>query len=177
MKENKTILTFKKDITSKTHNYLSITESFNRKRNWLNHGLGTSISFSFDNLAFPINSHHKNKCPLVIEYLEQKPFHVSVYTRNYSHLRHVFRKERPLRGNIDLATRFIGIDVFNNSFKAIQNGLDNYNRFWLKLQFNDNDLLGVENKFMNKHYPHAETDSRNDDFYINSNFVVFDFSI
>lgn len=172
---NKTIIHFTRESTLRRFDSLTITESYNRKRKWWNFGIGSSYRFSFGNIFYPPNSYHRDKFPHLVQYLEKKTFNLSVYSRNYSYLRFLLKKEYPLKGTINLGSRFIGIDVFQNSFTLIQLGQNHNNKIEIRLQFDTNVLEEIERKFMNGIYPLEDNNSKNDEFLLNSNFVVLQF--
>jgi len=170
----KTILHFTKDSLPKKFDSLTITESYNRKRKWWNFGSGSSYRLSLGNIHFPPNSHHQNKFPYLIQFLEKTSFNLTIFSRNYSYIRYLLKKEYPLKGNLNLGSRYIGVDVPSNSFTLIQLGQNSNNKIEIRLQFDTSVLEEIERKFMNGNYPFQDNNGNNE-FILNSNFVVFQF--
>ena len=77
---NKTILTFQKDLSRGRLDSLSIYESYNRKKTWWNYSLSTTVYFAIYEF-YSVNSHHRDKFPLLISYLESRFQILVVYSK------------------------------------------------------------------------------------------------
>lgn len=168
----KTILTFKKDLTNKKLDSLSIGESFNREKKWWNYGLSSRINFGLRDIAYPQNTYQKDKFPMLIAFLESKAINLIIYSKRQSFLRYITNKEPKLRGNLDLHSSYISIDMFDDSFANFQNGYNNFKKLEINLQFDNEILEDVEKRFLNGFYPdpnyydsHEQKDSLKVNFF------------
>ena len=173
---NKTILTFKQDLSSRKLDKLNIFESYNRKKTWWNFGLSTRISFvTYD--IYSINSHHREKFPLLISYLESQAHNLYVYRKKRSLLRHIFRKESCIRGEFNLMSGTISIDMFEDTFLIFQNSQHNFGKMDIGLQFDDKLLEKIEKNLQKESYPiNNSNETFNSDNLLRVNFFTIWFN-
>ncbi|QWE30524.1 hypothetical protein [Polynucleobacter sp. Adler-ghost] len=171
-----TILTFKKDLSSGRTDGLSIFESYTRKKTWWNLGLSTRINFGVHEI-YSINSHHREKFPLLISHLESRSYNLLVYRKTQSLLRHILRKEPRIRGDFDLQSGYISIDMYEDSFTNFQNSYHNFGKMEIGLQFDDELLEKIEKSFRDGNYPIIDSyENYNRDSLLKVNFSTIRFN-
>ena len=149
---SKTIFTFKKDLSRGRLDSLSIFESYTRKKTWWNLGLSTKTSIGVYDIH-SINSHHRDKFPMLLSYLESRLMNLLIYSKRKSFLRYIANKEPHMRGRLDLQSLYISIDMFDDTFIHFLNGYHNFGKIEIGLQF-DNELLErIEANFRDGKYP------------------------
>ena len=172
----KTIFTFDKDLREVSNVDFSLVEVFDRKVTWWNYGTSTKSRISIRDVIYPLNTHQRNKYPLIVNYLETRPYRLSIRPRNKSHLRHILGKERPLTGYLDLESRSISTNIFDNSFTDFQNNYHNFNKLKIKIQIEDDLLDGVEKYFESGDYPIGnDLGVVNERFMLKISFISFSF--
>ena len=173
---NKTILTFKQDLSSRKLDILDIYESYNRKKTWWNFGLSTRISFGVHGI-YSINSHHREQFPLLISYLESQAHNLYVYRKKRSLLRHIIRKESCIRGEYNLMSGNISIDMFDDTFLSFQNSQHNFGKMDIGLQFDDKLLEEIEKNLQKGNYPiNNSSETFNSDNLLRVNFFTIWFN-
>ena len=149
---NKTILNFQKDLSRGRLDSLNIYESYNRKKTWWNYSLSTKLNFAIYEF-YSVNSHHRDKFPLLIAYLESRFQNLVVYSKRRSYLRYITGKGPRMSGVLNLQSGFISLDMFDDSFISFQNGHKSFGRVEVGLQFDDEILERVEANFRNGKHP------------------------
>ena len=113
----------------------------------------------------------------LISYLESQAHNLYVFRKKRSLLRHIIRKESCIRGELDLMSGNISIDMFDDTFLSFQNSQHNFGRMEIGLQFDNKLLEKIEKNLQKGYYPiNNSSETFNSDNLLRVNFFTISFN-